>query len=263
MAKVDGMIIEFFGPPCSGKTTLAQALTERLGASGYQVHLISSYRPDETGPARTSGRRGVAVLRRMLRAARETVALVRPRSAAGRSVTAALLRLIPPRRMTQSLRIGQYLTRLQHNWHEAENRPRITVFDQAFTQALSSLALVSPGAGRAQLEASLTLVPKPDLLIVLQVSKAVLAARLQQRRRRQGRLERLLEVSPETNLASMPMFDVLEHLAADGTARMLRVGADGEPAIAELLRLVEEIIAAGRGQVRETLPHCLEDALQQ
>jgi thymidylate kinase len=252
------MIIEFFGPPCSGKTTLAHALSERLRESGYDVRLISSYRPDERGTAQTAQRRGVAAMQRMIRAVRETVALIQPRSGVNGNVTGTLLRLMPPRRMTQSLRIGQYLTRLLHNWREAENRQRITVFDQAFTQALSSLALLNPGVGRAELETGLSVVPKPDLLIALQVPKEVLAARLTERERRQGRLERMLEVSPAANLASLPLFGVLEDLTADWTSRVIQVSGDGGRAVAGLVLRVEEAISTGLGSGRETVSHCPE-----
>src|SRR5882757_9184381 len=108
------MIIEFFGPPCAGKTTLAHALAEQLRASGYEVRLISSYRPDEKAPAQNAEQRSMAALQRMIRALSETVTLVRERNGADGNLTQTLLRLLPPRRATQSLRISQYLTRLLH-----------------------------------------------------------------------------------------------------------------------------------------------------
>ena len=45
------MIIELFGPPAAGKTTLAHALAAALERNGFDVQLIVSFRPGERGPA--------------------------------------------------------------------------------------------------------------------------------------------------------------------------------------------------------------------
>ena len=37
------MLIGFFGPPCSGKTTLAHALFAAIKAKGYQGEFVSEY----------------------------------------------------------------------------------------------------------------------------------------------------------------------------------------------------------------------------
>ena len=48
------MIIELFGPPAAGKTTLAHALATALEKNGFDVQLIVSSRPAERwlGPGR-------------------------------------------------------------------------------------------------------------------------------------------------------------------------------------------------------------------
>src|SRR5439155_14052116 len=45
------MIVELFGPPCVGKTTVAVALAKRLGERGRRAHLILSRRPAEASQA--------------------------------------------------------------------------------------------------------------------------------------------------------------------------------------------------------------------
>jgi len=39
------MIIEFFGPPGSGKTTFAHALAQQLRGKGYHAKVALSYKP--------------------------------------------------------------------------------------------------------------------------------------------------------------------------------------------------------------------------
>lgn len=206
------MIIEFLGPPCAGKTTLAKALTMALRAHGHDVRLVSSWRPSEQrdGPA-SVGRHGDAA-RRLARAITEMGHLIRNRSvqADHTDMTKTLLTLLPPRQALWKLRMYQYIARLANNWSGVSNDPRITVFDQAFIQAVYSLAVLAGRADREIIERAMTLIPIPDLLVRVTVAGDVLADRLAQRHNSHGRLERLLEVSPSVNLASAALFDTLD-----------------------------------------------------
>jgi thymidylate kinase len=250
------MIIEFFGPPCAGKTTLAQALYRQLQDRDHNGRLISSYRPAEKAYSGTD-RAGAAVMQRLVRAVMETGALLRNQATKHgqqANVATALLRLMPPSGIGGSVRMNQYLSRLIHNWRIAAAEPRITVFDQAFVQAVYSLALLNGRAGRRQLETGLSLVPMPDILIGLNVPKQVLAARLAERQRRQGRLERLLEVSPESNLAAVPIFNIIDDILQNREVRVMRVDTDGDHHFGAVLRSIEQAIQAWRHHKLEAIP---------
>jgi tRNA uridine 5-carbamoylmethylation protein Kti12 len=66
------MIIELFGPPGVGKTTLAFALVDRLQKRGWDVKSVFSYRPNEDPRARlkdSTRPSAMAAMRRLLRSA--------------------------------------------------------------------------------------------------------------------------------------------------------------------------------------------------
>ena len=54
------MIIELFGPPAAGKTTLAHALAAALMKNGFDVHLIVSSRPAERGRIQAESTRALS-----------------------------------------------------------------------------------------------------------------------------------------------------------------------------------------------------------
>jgi thymidylate kinase len=91
----------------------------------------------------------------------------------------------------------------------ASGSSHITLFDQAFIQAVCSLVLSHPSADETLIARALDIIPKPDLLIQLDASPDILAARLHNRQRFQGPVERMLEVDPATNSEEHPLFEYL------------------------------------------------------
>ena len=231
------MIIELFGPPGGGKTTFASALTAFLRERGQAVDPLMSYRPAEharalAGTAHTWCPAG-APLQRLVRPLAETLAT------AGHLVshpndyraTAELMRLLPARDFTWAFRLRQYLWRLFRIWDIAVLSSDVVVFDQAFVQAVGSLALLAQAPEGACIERALDAIPKADLLIQLDAPRDTLAARLTHRQQHQGRIERLLELDMQTNLA---FGDTINDLQARLRARgrpVLRLECTDQPTL--------------------------------
>jgi hypothetical protein len=87
---------------------------------------------------------------------------------------------------------------------------RLVIFDQAFIQAVCSLALFNGAADQRSLKKALDLIPKSDLAIRLEAPQDVLKARLQDRIRLESFAERLFEADINLNLQ---MGDVIEQVS--------------------------------------------------
>jgi thymidylate kinase len=208
------MIIELAGPPCVGKTTLARALAEKLQSRGLTTNVVLSFRPREM-PADAGARQrliqATAALYRVLRPLWEMASAAAETERGDRLMARALLDALPPRTAFGSMRMWQYIVRLTRSWKRAPRSADVAIFDQGFVQAIYSLALTAP-ADSSDLARALDSLPQPDLLVRLTAPRDILASRLSERQGHQGVFERLLEVDPETNLASIRIFDQLDSM---------------------------------------------------
>ena len=229
------MIVEIFGPPAAGKTTLSRALAERLRENGCGVDLALSYRPSEmkagdgasgSGPLRIAG-----VARRLGRPAFETLAVARQWLGDAPEVMLArrLLALMPPSSLLWSARLKQYIWRLTHAWNRAASTGQLVIFDQGFVQAVCSLGLLTAPKYVGRLSEALSIVPRADFLIRLDAPRELLRERLLKREQQQGFLERLLEFDLDTNLRSIDILGRLEQTLVERGASIsiVRSGEDG------------------------------------
>jgi RecA/RadA recombinase len=213
------MVIELFGPPGSGKTTFARALTAHLRERGHVAELRLSYRPAERLPLPdpSSGIASFqrnAVIRRLMRPVIEMLTIARHPFANSRDVRTAvnLIRALPPRNIISAFKESQYILRLSHSWHQASSAANIELFDQAFVQVVCSLAVLAGGADDTLIAHALECAPKSDLLVRLEAPSEILTARLSDRRRLQSTVEQLFEPDLKTSLASVPIIDSLHKL---------------------------------------------------
>jgi thymidylate kinase len=204
------MIVELFGPPGAGKTTFARALTTRLRERGVAVELVLSYRPAENSSTINSAPSAThAAAMRLARPAIEMLAAAPHLFADWPELAASkrLMRALPPKHIIWSIRLRQYLLRLSRSWHVAAMANHIVIFDQAFMQAVCSLALMRHTCDPHLIAIALDGVPEADLLIRIDAPSDVLEARLIERQRLQSRMERLLELDLKTLLKSAQVID--------------------------------------------------------
>jgi hypothetical protein len=154
------------------------------------------------------------VVRRLIRPLVEMLRLVRhPLDNANDIATAAnLVGILPPKNLIWSIRMRQYISRFSHSWYEASATDHVVLFDQAYVQVVCSLAILSHITNETVLARALDVAPKADVLIRLSAPPGVLEARLNERRSRQGRIERLLEFDLKRNLQSIEIIDRLNDL---------------------------------------------------
>ncbi|UPJ48726.1 AAA family ATPase [Bradyrhizobium sp. 200] len=225
------MIIELFGPPAAGKTTLAHALATELEKNGFDIQLIVSSRPAERGSIQVESTRALSWWRTALAAplsrAAKLVSAGPVLLACARSdeLTASLMDLLPPRTLLWSVRYRRYLSLLSRSWKMASTSDRIVIVDQGFLTALCSLALLARSADRRGIARGLELIPRPDLLVRLDAPRDILEARLRARLGRQGAVERLFEFNLQTSLQQIDTTSEVAHMFQEQGGRMMHVSS--------------------------------------
>ena len=225
------MIIELFGPPAAGKTTLAHALTTALEKNGFDVQLIASLRPAERGSVQAENTRASSWSRTTLVAplsrAAKLVSAAPVLLAGERSdeLTASLMDLMPPRTLLWAVRYRRFLSLLSRSWKMASTSDRIVIFDQGFLTALCSMALLARPVDRSVMVRALALIPRPNLVIRLDAPRETLESRLRARLGRQGALERLFEFNLQTNLQQIETTNDVADMLHEQGDRMLHVNS--------------------------------------
>jgi thymidylate kinase len=246
------MIIELFGPPGAGKTTFARTLAAHLRERGHTVDLILSHRPAER--FRSAGRPAPdlpaqqisSMIRRLTRPFAEMLTMARHPLTIPQEVGTALtlIKILPPSNTLWSLRLAQYVSRLSRAWFQASNIDRIVLFDQAFVQAVCSLALLYGVVDELLIAHALDVIPKSDLLVRLDAPNEILEARLRDRQRLQSRTERLLELDLTMSLRSLTVVDCVHKLLTKGGRQIMNAASLDQNSLNEAVEQVEKQITA-------------------
>jgi hypothetical protein len=226
---------------------LARLLAERLQSRGLTTKAVLSFRPREISTTASAQRRVIetgAALFRVLRPLWETASAAANITQEDRRMARTLLRMLPPQTVFSAMRMQQYILRLAQSWKLAPTSADIAIFDQAFVQAIYSLALATRAPDSIRLDHALGCLPHPDLLVRLTAPHDVLASRLAERHAHQGVFERLLEVDPETNLASIRIFDRLDAILETSGFQVTHVDVSDEGSVETLLDPLEHAVTA-------------------
>lgn len=247
------MIVEVFGPAGAGKTTFAHALRERLSANGHTARVVLSYQPGMEVSSLDPGG-AIAAIRRVARAIIATLVIVARPIARKTELSLAfgLVGALPPTNIIWFIRLAQYVLRLCQCWSLWSGAEDIIIFDQAFIQAICTLALNSSSASDARLERALSLVPKADLIIRLNAPQEMLKSRLRDRLRREAFAERFFEAQLEKNLAGLRVFDRVHFLLQRGGISTISLSSPDVSSFCRGLDRAEEEITQAKRPPDET-----------
>lgn len=185
------MIVEFFGPPGSGKTAFALRLADRLRDRGHSVSLRLSARPGEKSPRTAQPEKDEpstppgGAARRLAVPAYELIVNVAQRPAAPEDPggASALAQALPRGQIFRSLRMRQYLVRLSNAWAQAGRNRAVWIFDQAYIQAVASIVMVQPPMTDDAIAALLEVAPQCDLAIRVEARETDMESQSGRRRR--------------------------------------------------------------------------------
>ncbi len=215
------MIIELFGAPASGKSTLAKALHAALQEDGLSVRLNASARPAEKkstawGSASINGPSSFSVTAPLSRAGKIASAVKGLVSGDLKSeVGDQLLTLLPPQKWVSRVRLQRYLSILEQSHKSGRAYNGITLIDQGYVTALCSLGVRAKQFDPLNLIKGLRLIPRPDLLIYVDTPNEILRARLNKRLDRLSAFERLFEQDIQANSKQVEMVQRVAILLQD------------------------------------------------
>jgi thymidylate kinase len=196
--RLGGIVIEFFGMPGVGKTTLARGVVADLRRHGYDAVFLAMDAPVN--------------LNRYLKLTYQIGAIARYAAARPRQVLSVtrVLRYFPQPDLITFAKVIRYWLLTCAIIDRSGRQAAVVVCDQGFYQGLYSLALLARAPDQAALCAALRLFPIPDLAILVTADLETIQTRLEERRYNHRWIDKLLRDNPESAERSV---ELIEHIA--------------------------------------------------
>lgn len=223
---------------------MAHKIAAQLRASGCTVNLRLSYRPGEQMPpivrrAEQKEKQHLSnSIRRLIRPGLELLSMTGAADI-GRHGTDVLMSMQPRNGVFQSFRLRQYLWRLSNAWSQAAPANTITIFDQAFLQAVSALLINRTDLSDQQIDAVLSAIPEADLIVRIDAPATQIEQRLAQRWRDLGRIGRLFETSDGTAADHTVAAERLSELLVRRGSRLSRISSADENQLESAAKQIE------------------------
>jgi thymidylate kinase len=198
-ARPGGVMIEFFGMPGVGKTTLARGVVADLRRHGYDAAFLAMDAPrDLNRYLKLASQIGVAA----------RYAATRPRQAL--SVTRVLGHFPQPDLITLA-KVTRYWLLTCAMIDRSACQADVVVCDQGFYQGLFALALLTPAPDQAAFCAALRLFPMPDFAVLITADLETIRTRLNGRAYDHRWIDKLLRAD---RAAAERGVEIIEHIAA-------------------------------------------------
>lgn len=243
------LVVELYGPPAAGKTTLALALGVALRQEGLPVRVVTSARPAERIATAAAGP-GAKFAAPFLRALKLVGAVRALLHGAAPAPVAELMDALYPAGRVRRMRLRRYAINLDRAWRDALAGDSIVVFDQGFLNLLCSLALSARATDRKSLARGLSLIRAPDIAVLLDAPRHVIGSRLTRRLGSQTRLERLLENDVERGFLQAELATVIDGILRERGARVVRVSSHDRTglssAVSEIAREIRSCMEGAR-----------------
>jgi len=215
------MVIELLGVSGVGKTTLTEALANRLQGKGYTVRTITGSRD--------------RLLSRSLTRGFQTLWSWSPRRS---PLTSNLMQLLPPRNPLWAIRLRGYCSQLLGQSTEGAD---IVILDQGWIQFVCSLVLLSHVDGNGRIAKALAQIPKPDIVARIHAPLDVVEERVRQRHQRLGTIQRWLELDL-TASSQVRVVEMISEILSGGGQRFVELDcSDRHSSTAAIEAMLPEI----------------------
>lgn len=241
------MLVEFFGVPGCGKSTLADFVLQELTKAGVRSSPLSTAR------LQAAGNRARACGRTLLKITRCLAAMI---CSPTRGVL--LIHCVLATRQQSFRQAFKVLVNLLElsRLCRARRRSDLVLMDQGVYQALWSVAWSAQHSDPAIYRRLLALLPKPDAVVAIAIAAGAIGRRLDDRREPHSRLDQARDGDPDAITRAISCAAIVGKLLEEPNApAVLAVDNNGELAAlhGSAVRLAHELAALRDEKERQTV----------